>query len=177
MKNRKTTGIIAIVMLMAMSLLTSDVLAQRNKRFMQDGPRNNRFSMNENQPGRVYDQLGLTDEQKDKIETLRVVHQKEMLPLRNELREKHARLQTLKTTEPVNLNAVNKLIDEIAVLMASQMKQKTAHQQEVRALLTDEQKIKYDMYHSRGFGEGRFGRGEGRRGNGRGMGNGSGWRF
>jgi len=68
------------------------------------------------------------------------------------------------------MKAVNKTIDKIAGMRATQMKQRLAHRQEVRSLLTDEQKAVYDNMprrNGRGFGNGD--------GNGRRHGNGDGF--
>ncbi|OGC43530.1 hypothetical protein A2Y85_01880 [candidate division WOR-3 bacterium RBG_13_43_14] len=86
----------------------------------------------------------LTDEQKEKIETLKVEHMGKMLPLKNEMGEKQARLQTLTTAEKVNMSEVNKLIDNIGALCTKIMKLQAQHRQDVRELLTDKQRLIFD---------------------------------
>ncbi|HPD95148.1 MAG TPA: Spy/CpxP family protein refolding chaperone [Tenuifilaceae bacterium] len=109
----------------------------------------------------------LTDEQKQKIDDLRVKHIKEVTPIKNELNEKRAHLHTLETADKPNLNEINKTIDEISALRAEIMKKNAAHRLDVASLLTDEQRV---FFNSRPMGK------RGMRGNrmGRGMGMGLG---
>ena len=121
----------------------------------------------------------LDEEQEQKIEDLRVEHMKKMLPLRNEMQEKKARLHTMMTSEEVDMDAIDQQIDEIGELHVKMLKERTGHKQNVRALLNDEQRIIYDMHfmHFRqGQGKGcGFGKGNrGRKGRGYGFGRGQG---
>lgn len=93
---------------------------------------------------------GLTDEQKTKIEALRLTFMKELLPLKNLLAEKEARLRTLTTGDKIDLTAANAVIDEIAAIHAQIQKLKLAHRMEVRKLLNDEQKLWFDMHDCQG---------------------------
>ena len=88
----------------------------------------------------------LTDDQKEKIEALRIDHMKEMLELKNEIGEKHARLQTLTTAEKVNMSEVNKLIDTIGALQTKMMKMQVKHRQDIRELLTEKQRVIFDAH-------------------------------
>jgi Spy/CpxP family protein refolding chaperone len=88
--------------------------------------------------------LNLSDDQKAKIQKLTVPHLKEMKDLKNQLVEKRAHLNTLRETDNPDMNALNKTIDEISGLSGTMMKKGMAHQQEVRKLLTDEQRLRYD---------------------------------
>lgn len=88
----------------------------------------------------------LTDEQKEKIEVLSTDHMQEMLELKNEINEKHARLQTLTTAEKVNMSEVNKVIDSIGALQTKIMKMQVKHRQEIRELLTDKQRVIFDAH-------------------------------
>lgn len=86
----------------------------------------------------------LTEDQKEQIKEIRLNGQKEALPIRNALGEKKAKLRTLTTSEDYNERTVNGVIDEIADLEASIMKLKETHRQEVRSILTEEQRIVFD---------------------------------
>lgn len=86
----------------------------------------------------------LTAEQEKQIEQLKLKHQKEMLPLRNALREKHARMQTLETAEKADMAAINKTIDEIATIKTDMQKKRAAHRQEIRNVLNEEQRLVFD---------------------------------
>lgn len=93
------------------------------------------------------DMLNLTAEQKTQIEKLKTAHMKEMIGLKNQLKEKKAHLRTVTTVDKVDMVEVNKTIDEIGVIKTEMMKKKEAHKQEVRKLLTEEQRLKFDMHH------------------------------
>lgn len=96
-------------------------------------------------PGaRMADFLDLSDDQQAKIEALRISHQKEMLPLRNTLNEMHAKMQTLATADKADMKAINALIDDMSVVKTKMAKINAAHRQDVRNILTDEQRIKFD---------------------------------
>ena len=102
----------------------------------------------------------LTDEQETKINDLRTAHIKEVTPLRNQLNEKMARLQTLESTEKPDMNEINKTIDEISQIKATLMKKGAAHRNDVASQLTDDQKVFFNS--GRGH---RGGKGMGRHGN------------
>lgn len=89
---------------------------------------------------------GLTEDQQKKIDALKVNHQKQMLDLKNQIREKEARLITLTTGDKINKDEAFKIIDEISVLKATREKAKLDHRLAIRSLLTDEQKLWFDMH-------------------------------
>lgn len=116
----------------------------------------------------------LTDDQAKQISGLKVSHQKEMLQFRNQMQEKRARLNTLRTADKPDMAAINKVVEEMGGLHTQMMKKREAHRQDVRKLLTEEQKVFFDSRPGRGQGHG-FGRHHGKghihcRGNGKGMG-------
>ena len=86
----------------------------------------------------------LTSDQKSKIKALRIGLQKDMLTLKNQLGEKRAKLQTLETSEKVDISVINTQIDEIQSLEAKIKKLKAAQRQEIRKLLTIEQRVHFD---------------------------------
>jgi len=94
---------------------------------------------------------GLTDDQKAKIKDLRVNHLKEVLPLRNIKRELEAKEQTLATSPKADLKAINSNIDEITKVDNQIMKSKEYFRQQVRSLLTEEQRLMYDMQSEKGM--------------------------
>jgi len=89
--------------------------------------------------------LNLTEAQQAKITDLRLKHQKKKLQIRNLIDEKRARLQTLRLADNFDQKAINKIIDDMTKLKAKNMKQGIAHQQEVRTLLTEEQRMIFDL--------------------------------
>jgi len=100
-------------------VLTGLSLAQMEKRGPMEGPRHQMFR--EHEPG-MFAMLELTDAQKEQIEKLHTEHMKKVLPLRNELGELRAELRTLSTLDKVNMNDINKKIDEIGKVRTEMMK-------------------------------------------------------
>lgn len=87
---------------------------------------------------------GLTDEQKENIKALHVEHRKAVLPLENQLDEKMARLKTLTTAESIDFKQIDATVDEITGINNTMMKKRIRHGQEIRKILTDEQRIVFD---------------------------------
>lgn len=86
----------------------------------------------------------LTAEQKEVMKKLRLETEKQMKPLKNELRELMAHQQTLMTADKADLNAINKNIDKISGVKAEMAKIKAKQHQEFRSQLSEEQLIKFD---------------------------------
>ena len=165
----KIYGLVIIVAIFA----TSNIYAQRNQRYLED---NNLRPLQSIRQGRMIDQnpdllgrgmlaLNLTEDQVAKMKDLRTKNLKQMQPISNLMQEKRARMRTLTTAENINQNEIDKLIDEITGLSAKQMKLRVAHQQELRALLTEDQRVIFDSF-SGGFGQRQFARGNARIGRG-----------
>jgi len=93
----------------------------------------------------MYGVPNLTEDQKKKIKDLRTPLHKEILPLKNQLVEKKAHLKTLQTAEKADLKSINTTIDEMTQLQSQIMKKRAAFTQSIRAILTDEQRIEFDM--------------------------------
>ncbi len=91
----------------------------------------------------------LTDEQKTKIEDIKLQLQKDLLPVRNSIREKEAKLITLQTVDKPDISKINDMIDEIAVLKATARKLHVKSRLDIRNLLTDKQKIWFDTHKQR----------------------------
>ena len=87
---------------------------------------------------------GLTEQQKEQIREVMLETRKEILPLQNQLREEKARLKTLRTAENADIDAINSQIEQISGTRAAMMKARLASEQEVRALLTDDQLVVFD---------------------------------
>ena len=96
-------------------------------------------------PERMMDRLNLTDEQKSEFEKIHTSTMKEALPIKNQIDEKEAELKTLETAENADLSKINKTIDEIGSLKTKLAKLHAAGKQKIRSLLTEEQRIKFDM--------------------------------
>jgi len=87
----------------------------------------------------------LSADQKTKMEKLKFDHRKAMLPVKNQIGEKKAHLQTLMTADVADMEAINKTIDEMGQLKTQAAKMKAAHQQEIRKILTPEQRLEFDL--------------------------------
>jgi len=156
MKNLRLSAIVLSLVLLVTSL-GSKVIAQGNGQ----GQQKNKEAFCMGLPN-------ITDDQKAKIEKLRTAHMKEANGIHNQLNEKRAKLNTLSDVDNTDMVAINKTIDEIGALQTDLMKKKTAHQMEVRKLLTDEQKVVFDSKPRMGKGKGNG------QGKGKGCGNGKG---
>lgn len=86
----------------------------------------------------------ITEEQTKQIKTLRTGLNKDMLPLKNKLNEQKARLTTLSSAEKPDAKAINSQIDKISDTKNQMMKLGSKFQQDVRALLTDDQRVYLD---------------------------------
>jgi len=98
---------------------------------------------------------GLTDEQKDQMKDIRVETEKNVMPVRNQIGEKEARLRTLVTADSYDERAVNKVLDEIGDLKTEVEKIKVASLQKVKEVLNDEQLLVfYKHMDKKGKGQG-----------------------
>lgn len=85
-----------------------------------------------------------TEEQQDQIKTIRLETAQKIQPLRNQLNELEARQRSLSTSEKTDMDAIYKNIDKISDVKADIQKLMAKQQQDIRALLSDEQKVKFD---------------------------------
>jgi len=93
-----------------------------------------------------FDGLDLTDEQKSKVEELRLSSVKANLPIQNQIREKEAHLTTLVTAEKANTTDIDNTIEAIGKLKTEVRINHTNTQLAIRGLLTDNQKIIFDQH-------------------------------
>jgi Spy/CpxP family protein refolding chaperone len=92
----------------------------------------------------------LTDEQKAKIEVLKIAHMKEMTSYMTALETLEAQLQQLEIADNADLNKINAKIDEISVVKGNMEKENSKHRQSVRGLLNPEQRTVFDAKCCRG---------------------------
>ena len=92
----------------------------------------------------------LTQEQQTKIEKLKTAHMQEMINYKTQLAEKKAHKNTLMVAKNVDLKSVNKVIDEMSAIRAEMQKTGAKHHNDVRNLLTDEQKVFFDSHYLQG---------------------------
>jgi Spy/CpxP family protein refolding chaperone len=91
----------------------------------------------------------LTDKQKESIKAIRLDKLKDVKDKRNILNEKNARLQTLRTSDEPDMKEIDQLVDEISQLKGDIAKREEKAIQEIRALLTEEQRLEFDMHMSK----------------------------
>jgi len=162
----KTMKKIAVFTMAVMLMSGTSLFAQNGRNYSKQGEGYNQ------QNKACYRIPDLTEDQQAKIEALRLDHLKEMTALRNQTNELRAKKQTLMTTDNTDMKEINSVIDQMTELQNKKMKVSAKHQQDVRNLLTDDQKVYFDSHSHRGH---RKGRGmSSRKGNGRGQGNGQG---
>lgn len=102
----------------------------------------------------------LTETQQAQIQELRTEQLKEMQDFRNQIGENRARYRTLMSADKADQKAIDANIDEYTNLRNQMMKKQAAHRQQVRSLLTDDQKVFFDNRGMRGRqGAGMNGRG------------------
>lgn len=128
-------------------LLAGILFLGSNQLMSQKGPNMQNCPKNAGKHCNISD---LSEAQQKKIDELKLVHQKNMLQLKNQLNEKDARLQTLRTADKADMNEINKTIDEIGLIKTQMMKERENHRQQVRAQLTDNQKVQFDMSQGKG---------------------------
>ena len=114
---------------------------QMNERF----EKNNDKKMDRKRGGNMDARLKLTEDQKEKIEDIRLAGKKESLPYQNEIREKKAAMRSLSTGDSYDVKGLNKLTDDISKLEASIQKVNILKRGEIRELLTEDQKIIFDL--------------------------------
>jgi periplasmic protein CpxP/Spy len=102
------------------------------------------------------DHLDLTPDQRKKIRTLRLEHQKEAIPLMGKIRMAGVETEELMMADPVDLEKVKAKTKEKYETMADLEISHLALEQEIKAVLTPEQRQKLDammeMRHGGGHG-------------------------
>jgi Spy/CpxP family protein refolding chaperone len=90
--------------------------------------------------------LNLTEAQKTSFKEGMIALKKQMQPLRNQLGEADAHQKTLITAEKPDMGAINKNIEKIGEIRVQMAKILVKQRLEMRALLTDEQRLKFDLF-------------------------------
>jgi len=86
----------------------------------------------------------LSEQQKSAIQKKAMETRKDILPLRNEMNEKRAHLQTLRTQESADLDAIHSTIEAIGELRITIAKERATMHQDVRQILNEEQRVWLD---------------------------------
>ncbi len=109
-----------------------------------------------------YYDLNLTQEQMEKIDTLEIELEKEILPLISKLRSNYIVLDELEAQRSPDPTKIEKMWDVIYALEDDIQNKEILHEKKIRDLLTEDQKAIFDAYYSYGpdpYGRGGFGRG------------------
>jgi len=146
--------ILSIVLLLSLSVAVFAQKTENGSKKQMRGQDHGQMMQNDNRgPAQG---LNLTDTQKDAFKQSMMAMRKQMQPLRNELGEVKAHQKTLMTAEKPDVSAINKNIEKIGEIRVEMAKIQTKHHLDMRAQLTDEQKLKFDMMkgkmgHDKGF--------------------------
>lgn len=87
-----------------------------------------------------------TAEQKEAVKSIRLETAKEIKPLRNQLQELEANQKTITTATKADLNAIYKNIENMADIKTAMAKITAKQHQDIRAMLTEEQLLKFDQF-------------------------------
>jgi len=86
-----------------------------------------------------------TPEQQKQMTAFKLTLEKDMIQFDNQLNEKRTQLKTLQQVDKPDMKSIYSKIDEITALQNKKMKAAVTHQNNVRSILTEEQRIKFDM--------------------------------
>lgn len=84
-------------------------------------------------------------EQQKQMAEFKLNLQKEMIQIDNQLNEKKAQLKTLEQVDKPDMKVIYSKIDEITALQNKKMKVMITHRNNVRTILTAEQRVKFDL--------------------------------
>ena len=135
--------ILSIVLLMSLSAVLVAQTTENVPKKAFRGPEKE-MRMNSGQRG-LANGLNLTDAQKETFKQSMMAMQKQIQPLRNEIGEAEAHQKTLVNVEKPDIAAINKNIEKIGALKIEMAKIQTKHHLDMRAQLTDEQRLKFDL--------------------------------
>lgn len=98
----------------------------------------------------------LTDKQREQIKTIHTQTKAAILPIRANLQEREARLNTLMIADKADMSQIQASVTEISDLKGKIMLERVKSQQEIRKVLTPEQRTQFDaMLLQKGHGHGR----------------------
>ena len=140
LKNKKMKKLFSMLVLLTFVLTLS---AQEQKQEQRKVIINKGEGMMKANPAQLVPQF--TPEQKKQIAEFKLTLQKEMIQLNNQLNEKQAQLKTLQQVEKPDMKSIYAKIDEITTIQNKKLKANALNKNNIRAILTDEQRIKFDM--------------------------------
>jgi Spy/CpxP family protein refolding chaperone len=96
--------------------------------------------------GGMMQMLDLSEEQQSQMEELRLAHHKEMLPLQAQLETLETNLKLEMTAEKFDEGKAKKIVAEMEALRTEMHIKRLLHQQQVRNMLTAEQRQTFDLH-------------------------------
>ena len=135
-----------VLMIAVLLGFTTLVMAQPNENGSKKSARGSGHEMRMDEQRGPGGGLDLTDAQKEAFKQSKLAVQKQLQPIRNEIGEAEAHQKTLTTIDKPDMAAINKNIEKIGGLKTEMAKIQTKHRIEMRAQLTDEQRIKFDLH-------------------------------
>lgn len=140
LKNKKMKKLFSMLVLLTFVLTLS---AQEQKQEQRKVIINKGEGMMKANPAQLVPQF--TPEQKKQIAEFKLTLQKEMIQLNNQLNEKQAQLKTLQQVEKPDMKSIYAKIDEITTIQNKKLKANALNKNNIRSILTDEQRVKFDM--------------------------------
>jgi Spy/CpxP family protein refolding chaperone len=136
--------LLSILLLMSLScVLVAQTTESVPKKASRGPQREMKMNYQERGPAKG---LNLTDVQKEAFKQSTMSMHKQLQPVRNQLGEAEAHQKTLINSEKPDFAAIDKNIEKIGALKVEMAKIQTRHDLEMRAQLTDEQRLKFDMF-------------------------------
>jgi Spy/CpxP family protein refolding chaperone len=134
---------IVTLALIALFIFSGTAIAQRG-----EGRREGRNFAERQEHVRENRQSGpsqnLTAEQLENMQKLRLESEKQVKPYQDQIRELRGRHQTLITAEKADIKAIESNLEKMAEVQLSMAKIRAKHHQELRAQLTEEQRLQFD---------------------------------
>jgi Spy/CpxP family protein refolding chaperone len=138
-----------VLMLAVFMGMTTVLVAQPNEKRERDSRREPNPEIRIGEQRNRGNGLDLTDAQKEVFKQGMLDMQKQLQPIRNQLGEARAHQKTLTTAEKPDMAAINKNIETMGGLKTEMAKIQTKYHLEMRAQLTDEQRLKFDRFEHR----------------------------
>ncbi len=95
---------------------------------------------------RMAKMLDLNDEQISKMTDMHLQMQKDMIPLRSKMQTLKGELKLVQTADKFELGKAEKIVKEMQALRTQMEMNRIKHQQEMRSLLNDDQRKKFDAH-------------------------------
>ena len=135
-----------IIPLFSLAFLSA-VMVMGQNRLQPGAPAGKMERLHQGAPGRQAGPIEslLSDEQKEAVKSIRMKNMKELKPLKDKLRELEAHQVTLTTAAKADMPAIYAGIEKIGGVKIEMAKIMAKERQDIRALLTEEQLLKFEL--------------------------------